>query len=211
MIKSDVERIREMGHRAFVGGDGNFWEEIANLQYHFMVSEGLKPDHVLLDVACGPLRAGRLFVEYLSQGNYLGIDKEINLIIHGVAEELGIKCFSDKQPCFVISDSFEFYKFTRQPNYAIAQSLFTHLTPEGVYDCLKSLREFVTGNIAFYATFFEVQSVHVNPLKSDSLDCFYYTQDQLKMLADLSGWKMQYIGDWGHPRNQKIVKLEPKL
>jgi len=211
MTKLDVERIREMGHRAFVGGDGEFWEKIANLQYAFMISEGLKPDHVLLDVACGSLRAGRLFIDYLSQGNYLGLDKEIDLIIRGVAEELGIKSFSDKQPSFVISNNFEFYKFNKQPDYAIAQSLFTHLTPAGIYDCLRSLKEFSTGGVIFYATFLEVQTAQLNPLESDALDCFYYTKDQMKMLAELTGWRMHYIGDWGHPRGQKIVKLEPNL
>jgi len=57
----------------------------------------------------------------------------------------------------------------------------------------------------------EVQLAHVNLLKSNSLDCFYCTQDQLKMPAELSGWRMHYPGDWGHPRGQKIVKLEPNL
>ena len=211
MTKSDVVRIREMGHRAFVGGNGEFWEKIANLQYSFMISQGLKPNHVLLDVACGSLRAGRLFIDYLSQGNYLGLDKEIDLIIHGVAEELGIKSFSDKQPSFVVSDNFEFYKFSKQPDFIIAQSLFTHLTPAGIYSCLKSLREFVTGSPTLYVTFFEVQSTQTNPLESDALDCFYYTKDQMKMLTELSGWRMQYLGDWGHPRDQKIIKLEPNI
>lgn len=57
----------------------------------------------------------------------------------------------------------------------------------------------------------EVQTAQLNPLESDSLDCFYYTKDQMKMLAELTGWRMHYIGDWGHPRGQKIVKLESNL
>ena len=79
----------------------------------------------------------------------------------------------------------------------------------GIYDCLKALRQFVTGKPVFYATFFESSSVHKNPLASDSLASFFYTQDQLNMLVELSGWRMHYIGDWGHPRGQKMVKLEP--
>jgi len=210
MIKSDEERIREMGHRAFVGGD-SVWESIGNLQYKFMLSEGLKPEHILLDLGCGSLRGGRFFIDYLSQGHYLGIDKNIDLIIRGVAEELGIKSFYEKQPLFVISNNFEFYKFSKQPDYIIAQSLFTHLSPGSIIDCLRSLREFVSGSVFFYATFFVVKRYKVNPLKSDSLDCFYYTKSQLELFTWLTGWKMHYIGDWGHPRGQKMVKLEPSL
>jgi SAM-dependent methyltransferase len=210
MTKSDVERIRQMGHRAFVGGDGNFWDEIADLQFNFLISEGLKPEHILLDVACGSLRAGRLFIKYLAPGNYLGLDKEIDLIIRGVANELGIDVFIDKHPAFVVSGNFEFFKFSLQPDFIIAQSLFSHLTAEGIYDCLRALRSFISGKVIFYATFFETLSSHQNPTDSDSLDSFFYTREQLNTLAELTGWKMNYIGDWGHPRGQKIVKLEPK-
>ncbi len=210
MKKSDTKRILEMGHRGFVGGDGILWDEIAKLQLDFLISEGLKPEHILVDVACGSLRAGRLFINYLDPENYLGIDKEVNLIIHGVAEELGINTFVEKRPVFVISESFEFNKFPRCPNYAIAQSLLTHLTAEDIFQCFSSLRNFVTRECEFYATFFEVESPTDNHSSSDAIDCFFYTRKQMEMLADLAGWQVQYIGDWGHPRHQKMVKLHLK-
>lgn len=209
-MKSDSERIRTIGHRAFVGGDGANWDEIAILQMNFLKLEGLDVHHTLLDVACGSLRAGRLFINYLDEGNYLGIDKEVNLIIHGVAEELGIKTFVEKRPLFVVSGDFELSKFNRRPDYALAQSLLTHLTADDVYKCFKSLRKVIADDGKFYATFFEVESPVENFLISDAIDCFFYTREQMKTLADIAGWNMHYIGDWGHPRQQKMVKLEPK-
>lgn len=210
MNKSDADRIRAMGHRAFVGGDGALWDEIAMLQLDFLKSEGLLSKHILVDIACGSLRAGRLFIDYLDSGNYMGIDKEINLIIHGVSEELGIASFVQKRPVFVVSGDFEFYKFYCCPDYAIAQSLLTHLTAEDIYRCFKELRKSISVNGKFYATFFEVQSPTENFKNSDAIDCFFYTREQMRMLAELAGWHMHYIGDWGHPRQQKMVKLEPR-
>lgn len=208
--KLDSERIRVMGHRGFVGGDGVFWDEIAKLQLDFLKSEGLASKHTLVDIACGSLRAGRLFINYLESGNYLGIDKEIDLIIHGVAEELGIFTFVEKRPMFVVSGDFEFSKFPSRPDYAIAQSLFTHLTAEDIYRCFKALRKSIADDGKFYATFFEVQLPTDNPPTSDSIDCFFYTREYMHMLAELAGWQMKYIGDWGHPRQQKMVRFEPK-
>lgn len=210
MSKLDPERIRLMGHRGFVGGDGVLWDEIAKLQLDFLKSEGLVPEHTLIDVACGSLRAGRLFINYLESGNYLGIDKEVDLIIHGVAEELGISTFVEKNPMFVVSGDFEFSKFPRRPDYAIAQSLLTHLTAEDIYRCFKALRKSIAYDGKFYATFFEVQLPAANLPTSDAIDCFFYTREQMHMLAELAGWHMTYIGDWGHPRQQKMLKLEPK-
>lgn len=207
---TDAERIRKMGHRGFVGGDGVYWDEIGTLQFNFLKSEGLKAKHTLVDVACGSLRAGRLFINYLDVGNYMGIDKEVNLVIHGVVEELGISAFVEKKPEFVVSGNFELEKFSKRPDYAIAQSLFTHLTAEDIYRCFKAVRKIIADDGKFYATFFEVEIPTDNYSESDAIDVFYYTREQMNLLADIAGWRMKYIGDWKHPRNQKMVKLEPK-
>ena len=71
-------------------------------------------------------------------------------------------------------------------------------------------RAFVGGEGKFYATFFEVQSPKDNYRVSDTIDCFFYLREQMSLLADIAGWNMQYIEDWGHSRHQKMVGLEPK-
>ena len=89
---------------------------------------GVGPGTRLLDIACGSLRAGCRFVPYLERGNYLGIDIDSGLIKHGRNHELGPTLCEIKQPEFVISSDFEFSRFSKRPDFAIAQSLFTHLT-----------------------------------------------------------------------------------
>jgi hypothetical protein len=42
MKKIDVERIKLMGHREFVGGNGDYWDKIGFLQLDFLKSEGSK-------------------------------------------------------------------------------------------------------------------------------------------------------------------------
>jgi hypothetical protein len=210
MIRSGAERIRDLGHRRFVGGEGDYWDRIANIQFSLIRDAGLTPSDVFLDVACGALRAGRLFIEYLEPGNYLGIDKEIDLLIYGVIEELGQECFTLKRPSLVVSAEFEFSKFSKIPKFGIAQSLFTHLTPHDIFSCLCALRTFVGDDFQFFATFFEVPLAVVNPSLSDAIDCFSYTKEQMALLSEMSGWAMTYIGDWNHPRGQHLVKMNPK-
>ena len=116
--------IAAVGHRGYVGG---MWDEIGTLQFGFMKAQGLQPHHVLLDIACGSLRGGVHFIPYLDRGNYLGIEKEAGLVRLGLDQELDPSVRSAKAPEFVISDSFEFVRFSRRPGFALAQSLFTHL------------------------------------------------------------------------------------
>lgn len=99
-------------HREYVGG---LWDEIGRLQFEFLVAEGLQPSHVFLDVAGGALRGGVHFVRYLEPGNYLGIDKEQDLLDRGVELELGRETFAEKRPELVVSDRFEFTRFSKAP------------------------------------------------------------------------------------------------
>lgn len=206
-IKRDADRIEEFGHRSFVGGDGKYWDEISRLQYDLLIANGLLPHHVILDIACGSLRAGKEFIRYLNKGNYLGLDKEIDLIILGVACELGVEEFKNKRPKFVVSDKFDFSGFPVKPDFAIAQSLFTHLTLNDISLCLARLREFAGREVRLFATFFAVNEPVENPKVSDAIECFFYTVDEMKETAERSGWKTSYVGDWGHPRGQHLLRF----
>ena len=69
----DVDGIRMAvsrgQHRDVIGG---LWEELGQLQLDFMIREGLKPHHKLLDIGCGSLRGGIHYIRYLDVGNYVG-------------------------------------------------------------------------------------------------------------------------------------------
>ena len=192
------------GPRGFVGG---LWHELGELQFRFLVDRGLEPGHTLLDIACGSLRAGVRLIPYLDPGNYLGVDIDESLIEHGKRVELGDRLCAIKRPEFVVSGAFEFGKFSRRPDFAIAQSLFTHLTPGDIRLCLKNLRDVAKPDTALYATFFEAARATSNPAQSHPHHRFNYTSDQMRRLGDEAGLEMDYIGDWNHPRGQKILRF----
>lgn len=203
------QQIHAAGHREFVGGDDKFWNEIKHLQFNLLLSMGLRPEHIFIDVACGSLRGGCQFIPYLNVGNYLGIDKHIELIIYGVSDELGIDLFKEKQPVFVISDRFEFSAFRKSPDFGLAQSLFSHLTENDIVECLMRLREIAAQSMRFFVTFHETETAYLNPEQSHSLAYFAYTNLQMIDFGRRAGWKANLIGDWKHPRNQKLIEYNP--
>src|SRR5271155_3139558 len=91
----DIRPIGGEGPRGFVGG---LWHELGELQFRFLVEHGLRPEHVLLDIACGSLRAGVRLIPYLAEGNYLGIDIDGDLIAHGRDVEIGKTLGAIKKP-----------------------------------------------------------------------------------------------------------------
>ncbi len=194
--------LKLIGYRNYVGG---MWDEIGDLQFKYIVSQGMRPEHCFLDVGCGALRGGWRFIDYLESGNYLGFDKEKELIKIGKKKVLTKKLLEEKSPEFVISDNFEFEGFSKKPEYAIALSLFTHLNRDDIVTCLTNLKKFVKKDHKFFATFFEGKSIE-NPGSSHSLDHFDYTRNEMIEFGKIAGWKSEYIGDWDHPRDQKMMK-----
>lgn len=206
-ISHGKKGIEQVGHRTYVGG---LWDDIGKLQFNFLVNNGLKPNDVFMDIACGSLRAGIHLIPYLDTGNYLGIDKEKQLIDFGLSKELDEKWLVLKKPEFVVSNQFEFNKFSKIPNYAIAQSLFTHLPPNLINLCFKKLKNHFNKDGVFFATYFISDKKHKNPKKPHDHGIFKYTIEETKEFGQSNGWNVEYIGEWNHPRNQQIVKYTLK-
>ncbi len=204
------ERIESMGHRGFVGGSGaELWFGIGRLQYHYLVCSGLAPSHRFLDVGCGSLRLGQFLIPYLDVGNYFGLDAEPLLISAGIEHELGRQLADLKQPSFSVNHDFDF-SFCDSFDIAMAQSVFTHLVPEDILKCLLNLRGVALQGSRFYFTFFLGDSSANLYEESHANRCWFYQIDTLQGLCEQAGWRFEYIGDWGHPRNQKICLATPR-
>ena len=195
--------IAKLGHRGYVG---YMWEEIGTLQFEFLVSKGLNPDSYLLDIACGSLRLGVKAIPYLEPSHYLGVEKEKSLIDAALKQELDSSVLAEKHPVLVISDSFEFEKIGHQSDFAIAQSLFTHLPPDLVHSCFNRLYPWLRDDGVFYATYSESDRKVRNPKRPHAHGSFVYTRAEMHEFGELNGFTSRYIGDWGHPRGQTMVE-----
>ncbi|PHS02289.1 MAG: hypothetical protein COA78_21640 [Blastopirellula sp.] len=193
-------------HRSYIG---NMWERIGQLQFDFLITQGLEKPHVLYDIACGSLRAGIHIIPYLNQGNYCGIEKHDWLISAGTLLELPQKVYSQQKPELVISDKFEFEKFSKSPDFCIAQSLFTHLPVSEIKDCLEKLRAVAKPTTVLFATFFETSTEVKNPNVQSDAQGWRYTLNQMQLFGKHTGWLLEYIGNWGHPKGQKMLKYTP--
>lgn len=204
------DEIRLGFHRDFVGG---LWAELGQLQLDFMKSEGLLRNHNFLDVGCGALRGGLWFIDYLDAERYCGLDINESLIVAGRIE-LERAGLTGKKPELLVDDNFAFDRFDRQFDFAIAQSVLTHLPMEPVARCLAGIRRILKPGGEFFATFFEAPY----PAFPDSIthepggitthldrDPFHYSLDEFEGMARNAGLEMRFMGDWGHPRAQKML------
>jgi SAM-dependent methyltransferase len=199
-------------HRGAVGG---LWDEMGQLQFDFLLGEGLSPEHYLLDVGCGSLRGGVRFVSYLEPGRYYGVDYSSRLLAAG-RSELRRAGLTGKGAVLVVDGEFELSKLEQSFDFVLAQSVFSHLPFNRIARCVAEVGRVLNPGGRFYATFF------ANPgprLRTDTIsaradlalqvkldrDPFYYDPDLFSWLCEGSDLAFEYRGDWGHPRNQHMM------
>lgn len=211
-----AEQIEAGWHRTWIGG---LWEEMGRFQLDYLVAEGLKPAMALLDVGCGCLRAGVHFIPYLEPGRYFGIDVSAPLLDAGYDVELAALGLQDRLPRenLLANGSFEAWRFGTPFDIALAQSVFTHLPANFIRRCLIELAKSMAPGGRFYATYFECPDDRPDALTLEhqpggivshlDRDPYHYRARDLDWLADGLPWKVEHVGDWGHPRDQRMVRF----
>ena len=205
-----------VSHRDRVGG---LWDEIGRLQFDYLVREGLKPHHRLLDVGCGCFRGGVHFLKYLDAGHYYGLDADASIIEAGFAEELEAEGLLPKLPRenVVVEAGFDASRFGVLFDFALAQSVFTHISANDIRLCLARLARNMRPGGVLFATFFECPPEHEEklPLAHEpggiitfmNRDPFHYREDQMRNLCADLPWRIENIGSWGHPRVQRVLRF----
>jgi len=208
------KQVREGQHRAVIGG---MWEEIGALQLKFLVSAGLTRDQTLLDIGCGCLRGGVHLVDYLKADNYFGVDINEGLLEAGYQVELARVGLTSKLPRDHLRrvEGFDFSEFDADFDMAIAFSVFTHVSLNAARICLERLAPKMKMGGRFYATIFErpqdrpshlpITHPPAGIVTHGDKDPYHYSLADMRHIAADLPWTMHPVGEFGHPRGQRMV------
>lgn len=141
-------------YRAFIGATQTY-DIFSHMQFSLMTLLGMRQEHSLLDIGCGSLRAGKLFITYLLPERYFGIEPEQWLVEEGIDRELGRELVAMKKPRFLFERDFSATKFGRRFDFAIAQSIFSHASVAQIRRCLSEVAKCLEAEGMFAASFVE--------------------------------------------------------
>ncbi len=201
VMRSDAAR----SHEAAVGGRTHaWWLKIGQMQFDYLVTHGLKPGHRMLEIGCGDLRAGRLFIGYLDAGHYYGIDISPDILLaaqntiaaEGLQEKLpNLTLVRDLKLAFLPAGYFDVVH---------AHSVFSH-SPIGVIDeCLANVRRVMAPGGFFDFTFDRTDGTEHHVLRED----FYYRTQTLADLAASHGLTAKLMDDWeALPHKQSKLRV----
>jgi SAM-dependent methyltransferase len=211
--------IQRGDHRGVIGG---MWDEIGALQLDFLKTQGLQTESTLLDIGCGSLRLGVRAVEYLSARNYWGTDLSAALLDAGYEKEIVPAGLNSKiaRSNLVTDPDFSFEGIPSDIDFAVAQSVFTHLPLNHMRLCLANLGQHVRSPCTFFFTVFTppgglpVTQSHQQPrggiCTHPDRDPYHYSIADLHHAAADTPWAIEFIGDWDHPRNQMMVRAQKR-
>ena len=196
---------------------GGLWEQLGNLQFEYLINNGLRPHHFLLDIGCGSLRGGIHFIKYLEKGHYFGIDKDIE-VLEGGRIEIAENSLQNKEPILKFDESFDFTSLDQKFEYILAQSVFTHITLDTIKKCIQNVNKVLIKEGKFYATFFEdnrrencdepmiIESIDGLTIETyPNKDPYHYKFSEFQRIVKDTTLSVKYIGDWNHPRCQKMI------
>jgi cyclopropane fatty-acyl-phospholipid synthase-like methyltransferase len=192
-------------YRAFVGPPQDY-DLIGAMTFNLLTTAGLRQHHRLVDVGCGSLRAGRLFIPYLNVGNYIGIEPHRWLLDEAIKREVGRDLIRIKAPRFIFKAVLEETDWF-EADYALAQSIFSHASRAQVARWLHDLYARLTQAGALFATF-------VSGSKDYQGDewiypgCVTYRSETMAEAAHQAGFQFTSLS-WRHPRQTWALLSKP--
>ncbi|MDX2699403.1 class I SAM-dependent methyltransferase [Streptomyces ipomoeae] len=202
VMAADTARSPEaaVGHNPSV----ETWERIGRMQFDYLVRHGLEPRHRMLEIGCGNLRAGRLFIDHLDAGHYYGIDISPAILLE--AQRILVReGLQSKLPYLTLVADLSF-EFLPDAYFDVvhAHSVFSHSPAHVIEQCFAHVGRVLAPGGFFDFTFGRTEGKEHHVLHED----FYYRTDTLIELAREHGLSARFMDDWEElPHGQSKIRV----
>ncbi|MBT2383234.1 class I SAM-dependent methyltransferase [Streptomyces sp. ISL-11] len=201
VMASDTARDPE----AAVGSHGHDrWLALGQMQFDYLLEHGIAPHHRMLDIGCGNLRAGRLFIGHLDAGHYYGIDISPDILI-SAKRTLTAYGLQDKLPHLTLTRNLTLdFLPDRYFDVVHAHSVFSHSPIAVIDECLANVGRVLAPGGFFDFTFDRTEGAEHQVLRED----FYYRTGTLTALAERHGLRARFMEDWEErPHGQSKIRV----
>ncbi|MEU3490098.1 class I SAM-dependent methyltransferase [Streptomyces massasporeus] len=202
VMASDAARSTEaaVGHNP----SREQWARIGRMQFDYLVGHGLRPHHRMLEIGCGNLRAGRLFIDHLDTGHYYGIDISPHILL-AAQDTLVADKLQPKMPYLALADDLTF-AFLPDAHFDVvhAHSVFSHSPLHVIEECFAHVGRILAPGGFFDFTFDRTEGEEHQVLHED----FYYRTRTLTELAARHGLDARFMDDWERlPHRQSKMRV----
>jgi SAM-dependent methyltransferase len=187
------------------------WHAMQQWQVEALQRIGLRQQHRFLDIGCGVSRLGIVLIPYLDSERYFGTDPVAAYLATARRYADGV-LKTNKKYELMLDHSFEFAKFGVKFDFAIAHSVFTHMTPAQITACLRRLAPVMApgGKLLFTLAL-------DTALREDYQEAFVYNAELpmvrthhasdafFRSLAQELGFQLEVLSEPKHPSQTAFV------
>jgi SAM-dependent methyltransferase len=184
------------------------WLRRGQMQFDYLINQGLQSGDRVLEIGCGTLAAGRLFIDYLSTGNYYGIDFSPEAVIGAqqTITEFGLQA---KLPHVTLAGDLTL-GFLPSSKFTVVQAdgVFSRAPIDAIGECLAHVGRVMTADAIFDFTVDKAPSVFDRTADAGAGADFYHRVDTLIGLAGTYGLAAELMKDWeqlGSPQSKLRV------
>lgn len=201
VMADDVARRTAQGA---VGTQGDKkWLAYGKLQFDYLTTHGLEPNHRLLEVGCGNLRAGWRFIEFLEAGNYTGIDISPEILL-AARETVIERELRGKPPVTMLANGASLESLpSAWFDVAHAHSVFSHTPLDVIEGYLSGMRRVLKPDGFFDLTYNRTDGETWDFLQED----YYFSLDTITATAADHGFETTPMTDWKHKQDK--LRLRP--
>jgi SAM-dependent methyltransferase len=168
------------------------WLKNGKMQFDYLCGHGLEPQHRMLEIGCGNLRAGWRFIDYLEEGHYCGIDISHEVLF--AAQDTVVRHdLAGKRPHLTLVKDMSF-GFLPDEEFDVvhAHSVFSHCPLSVIEECFANIGRIMKPDGWFDFTFNHTDGKEFSRLRED----FYYNTPTLIAAADRHGLNARFMDDW---------------
>lgn len=198
-LRRFVPGLKEIHQLEIMVGPLGYWKELQSYQLNTLKKNGLKPEHKLLDLGCGPLQGGIAFINFLDQNNYYGIDIKQESLNAGINQVKKYK-LEKKSPSLSLSDSFGKKEFGNTKfDFIWASQILYYFDDEKLNSLMDWLSICLKENGKFLG---DIIGAKHYEFKTKEHNWFLHTTESLQNIANNFNLKVQNLGEienFGYP------------
>jgi SAM-dependent methyltransferase len=195
--------VAENPDRAVGSRSRDRWLALGQMQYDFLVANGLERHHDLLDIGCGNLRGGWRLIQHLEPGRYTGLDISPDILL--AAQETVVEFdLQAKEPRLYLVPDLTF-RWLPDERFDVvhAHSVFSHCPQEVIEECFDHVGRIMRPGGFFDFTYNETRGKEHHVLHED----YYYRVETLLELARNRGFEAEARRDWFDTHKQSKIRL----
>lgn len=161
-------------------------------QLDYLKSHGVKPNMTFLDYGCGPLSAGRYFIDYLESEKYIGVDISERVLEIGKKRIKKFGLIEKKPQLFHLPwGSFEPLE-GKIFDIIWCNGVFSHTSPEDIKFVVKNFSKMMDSNSIFYVTF----GLTKGNTFQRNFRSWRYNLEFFEKISKEYGLNVEFLADW---------------